>query len=592
MERARARLGAVAGHLAAATPVVDPLWERRSGKHFEDVHGDIVWCAPSQVHRGAAPLPPSYDQSLAATREELAEAYRLCDTLGLNGGRLDNHLTVSVGPDYDRFLLNRFGLHYSEVTAANLLLVDRHGEVLEGEGPLMNAAFVIHSVIHSRLGAQARVVLHTHQPWATSLCCTLDSDKDILSRSPHPAAAALAAKTAVDPVFALARPPGTLGQENEDGAALAALFTAGKTVLLMGGHGVTVIGDSVAEAMAELILLEAVARALILDGAAQAGIALPAASSDKAQRLWRHAEGTMGPEEYRAMLAETREPEDVATLWDGLSLRFPGPAGFTLADAELRREQVDAAAAMRLLAEAGFTGRHLSVVLGDGCEVVAAPADIDWASARAGEMEHHAFTASDRSGQVRAHLSPYLSLHARDGARGWGRSWWPSDGGGSEEDMVGCVMAAEAPWISALMAVGTEQGGGELLPVSQTVLRFFGHVGRDETGDEAGLVAGMGSGSVVLRREGERLIAAAWGPSIAHALYALFLLEQAAELQLMACASVAGERSRLRFIDNEVVQSNTGYLDARFFCPAPNAQCFLEAAKRALEGRGDAEYAH
>ena len=75
-------------------------------------------------------------------------------------------LTVSVGPDYDRFLLNRFGLHYSEVTAANLLLVDRHGEVLEGEGPLMNAAFVIHSVIHSRLGAQARVVLHTHQPWA------------------------------------------------------------------------------------------------------------------------------------------------------------------------------------------------------------------------------------------------------------------------------------------------------------------------------------------------------------------------------------------------------------------------------------------
>jgi ribulose-5-phosphate 4-epimerase/fuculose-1-phosphate aldolase len=56
-------------------------------------------------------------------RIDLAAAYRLAVRFGFNEG-IDNHFTLMVPGSRDRFLLNAFGLHWSEVTASNLLVVD------------------------------------------------------------------------------------------------------------------------------------------------------------------------------------------------------------------------------------------------------------------------------------------------------------------------------------------------------------------------------------------------------------------------------------------------------------------------------------
>src|SRR5216117_3238206 len=101
-----------------------------------------------------------------AARIDLAAAFRLAVRLDLHEG-VCNHFSVML-PDGKRFLLNRYGLHWSEVTASNLLALDAEGKVLEGEGEFEKTAFTIHSRIHLA-NPHAACVLHTHMPHATAL---------------------------------------------------------------------------------------------------------------------------------------------------------------------------------------------------------------------------------------------------------------------------------------------------------------------------------------------------------------------------------------------------------------------------------------
>src|SRR6185503_5709297 len=60
------------------------------------------------------------------------------------------------------FLINPFGLHYSEITASSLVLIDIDGNpVRESKWPVNRAGFVIHSAIHGAV-PQAHCVMHTH----------------------------------------------------------------------------------------------------------------------------------------------------------------------------------------------------------------------------------------------------------------------------------------------------------------------------------------------------------------------------------------------------------------------------------------------
>ena len=63
-------------------------------------------------------------------REDLAALYRIFDHLGWSE-LIFNHITVKLPGDEGHFLINPYGLHYSEVCASNLVKVDIEGNIVE-----------------------------------------------------------------------------------------------------------------------------------------------------------------------------------------------------------------------------------------------------------------------------------------------------------------------------------------------------------------------------------------------------------------------------------------------------------------------------
>jgi ribulose-5-phosphate 4-epimerase/fuculose-1-phosphate aldolase len=109
-------------------------------------------------------------------RIELAACYRIFDMLGWVE-MIFNHITVRVpgpavaGPDSVRFLINPFGLHYREITASSLVLIDIDGNpVRETKWPVNRAGFVIHSALHGAIG-EAHCVMHTHTTSGVAVAC-------------------------------------------------------------------------------------------------------------------------------------------------------------------------------------------------------------------------------------------------------------------------------------------------------------------------------------------------------------------------------------------------------------------------------------
>ena len=94
-------------------------------------------------------------------RQELAACYRVFAMLGWDE-MIYNHITVKVPDEEDSFLINPFGLHFSEVKASNLVKIDIDGNKLDDNPyPVNLAGFVQHSVFHKNL-PDAHCIMHTH----------------------------------------------------------------------------------------------------------------------------------------------------------------------------------------------------------------------------------------------------------------------------------------------------------------------------------------------------------------------------------------------------------------------------------------------
>ncbi len=121
-----------------------------------------------QAARVLQPAPLTEAERKA--RVELAACYRVFDFLGWTE-MIFNHITVRVpGPEL-RFLINPFGLHYREVTASNLVLIDVEGNpVRETPWPVNRAGFVVHSAIHASI-PRAHCVMHTHTTTGIAVAC-------------------------------------------------------------------------------------------------------------------------------------------------------------------------------------------------------------------------------------------------------------------------------------------------------------------------------------------------------------------------------------------------------------------------------------
>jgi len=94
-------------------------------------------------------------------RVQLAACYRIFALLGWTE-LIYNHVTVRIPGPERHFLINPFGLHYSEVTASNLVRIDLDGRIVDGSPhPVNPAGFTLHAAIHTGI-ADAHCVMHTH----------------------------------------------------------------------------------------------------------------------------------------------------------------------------------------------------------------------------------------------------------------------------------------------------------------------------------------------------------------------------------------------------------------------------------------------
>ncbi len=107
-----------------------------------------------------------------AARLELAACYRIFDHFGWSES-IYNHISVKVPGEEGAFLINPFGLLYSEVCASNLVKIDIEGNILDGSPyPVNKAGFTQHGYFHANVPS-AHAICHSHTT-ATMAVCSME----------------------------------------------------------------------------------------------------------------------------------------------------------------------------------------------------------------------------------------------------------------------------------------------------------------------------------------------------------------------------------------------------------------------------------
>ena len=120
----------------------------------------------------AGARPPSFADPKEERRhrqERLAASFRLFSKFGFEEG-VAGHITARDPELADHFWVNPLAVPFAHIRVSDLLLVDAQGEIVQGEGRLNRAAFVIHSQIHQ---ARPDVVAaaHSHSVHGKALSC-------------------------------------------------------------------------------------------------------------------------------------------------------------------------------------------------------------------------------------------------------------------------------------------------------------------------------------------------------------------------------------------------------------------------------------
>jgi ribulose-5-phosphate 4-epimerase/fuculose-1-phosphate aldolase len=115
--------------------------------------------------------PPKQEGELTEreVRVQLAACYRLISHYGMDD-LVFTHISARVPGTADRFFINPYGLHFSEITASSLVTIDLEGNLVEGSYPVNKAGFVIHSAVHAARHDVA-CVLHTHTRSGVAVSC-------------------------------------------------------------------------------------------------------------------------------------------------------------------------------------------------------------------------------------------------------------------------------------------------------------------------------------------------------------------------------------------------------------------------------------
>ena len=217
------------------------------------------------------------DQQQQQVRIDLAAMFRLTNHFRWDD-TIWNHITARVPGSDHHFYMHRFGLHYSEITASNLIKVDENGKVLEGPKGVNTAGFIIHSAVHLN-HADSKFVFHAHPP--TALAATALKEAPFLVQD----SSMLYGKVGYHDWEGLSVDP--------DERHRIAERLQGKTCLIMRNHGLLTVGKTAGQCFMNMYYL-----VRLCEVAIQAGAHEVDAGSEKIWKLAAEQYAAFPPGKY------------------------------------------------------------------------------------------------------------------------------------------------------------------------------------------------------------------------------------------------------------------------------------------------------
>ena len=225
-------------------------------------------------------------------RKDLAAAFRWTARLNMHEA-VANHFSLAINADGSEFLINPNQMHFSKIKASDLLVIDANDpETLEGPNAPDITAWGLHSAIH-RHCPHARCAMHVHPMFSTVLASLADSRLLPIDQN----TATFFNRYVIDNSY------GGLALEEEGERCAQLLQDPKKTVMIMGNHGIMVIGKSVAETFNRMYYFERAAETYIR--ALQTGQKLRILSDTIAEKT--ASEIDQYPEQSDRHLAELKE---------------------------------------------------------------------------------------------------------------------------------------------------------------------------------------------------------------------------------------------------------------------------------------------
>jgi ribulose-5-phosphate 4-epimerase/fuculose-1-phosphate aldolase len=216
-----------------------------------------------------------------AERVDMAAAFRWTVRLNMHEA-VSNHFSLAVNPEGTRFLINPNGRHFGRITASSLLELDANDPATMDRPDAPDpTAWGLHGSIH-RACPQARCLMHVHSIHATVLASLADSTLPPIDQN----TAMFFGRYVVDDHY------GGMAFGDEGARCAAMLADPRVTTMIMGNHGVLVIGRTVAETFNRLFYFERAAETYIR--ALQTGRPLRVLSDEVAEKTAREWEDYPG----------------------------------------------------------------------------------------------------------------------------------------------------------------------------------------------------------------------------------------------------------------------------------------------------------
>ena len=211
-------------------------------------------------------------------RVDLAASFRWTARLNMHEG-VANHFSFAINEKGTKFLMNPDQMHFARIKASDLIIVDADNPAtMEGPNAPDATAWGLHGAVH-RMCPHARCAMHVHSSYATVLASMVDSRLPPIDQN----SATFFNRYVIDENY------GGLAFEEEGNRCAALLSDPKKKIMIMGSHGIMVIGKTIADTFNRMYYFEKACSTYIR--ALQTGLPLRVISDEIAETIASQLDG-------------------------------------------------------------------------------------------------------------------------------------------------------------------------------------------------------------------------------------------------------------------------------------------------------------